>query len=69
VLLIVGPEGGFERDEAEALRAAGAVSVSLGSLVFRTETAGLAAAIMILYHTGDLGRAPTRRQPGWPERR
>ncbi|MDR2296462.1 MAG: 16S rRNA (uracil(1498)-N(3))-methyltransferase [Clostridiales Family XIII bacterium] len=47
--LIVGPEGGFSTEEAEALVAAGAVSVSLGAAILRTETAGPAAVAMILY--------------------
>lgn len=58
VLLIVGPEGGFEQEEARRLAEAGAEPVSLGPLIFRTETAGVAAAVMMLYHAGDLGRAP-----------
>ncbi|MDR2088548.1 MAG: 16S rRNA (uracil(1498)-N(3))-methyltransferase [Clostridiales Family XIII bacterium] len=49
VALIIGPEGGFAREEAEALTLAGAVSVSLGGTVLRTETAGPAALAMILY--------------------
>jgi len=58
LLLIVGPEGGFAAGEAHALRAAGASPVSLGRLILRTETAAPAVLAMILYHTGDLGRAP-----------
>lgn len=61
LLLIVGPEGGFEQEEARGLIAAGARAVSLGRLIFRAETAGVAAAVMALYHVGDLGRAPARR--------
>jgi 16S rRNA (uracil1498-N3)-methyltransferase len=49
VALIIGPEGGFAREEAEALVAAGAASVSLGHTILRTETAGPAAIAMILY--------------------
>ena len=49
IALIVGPEGGFAAEEAEALIAAGAVSVSLGAAILRTETAGPAAVAMILY--------------------
>lgn len=39
VAVFVGPEGGFAPDEAEAARAAGAVSVSLGHRILRTESA------------------------------
>lgn len=53
--LIIGPEGGLEEAEVQALKAIGAHSTSLGKRILRTETAGLAALTMVLYHTGDLG--------------
>ena len=53
--LLIGPEGGLSRAELEALRAAGAVSVSLGSLVLRTETAALAALAVLRHQDGLLG--------------
>ena len=49
IFLFVGPEGGFTREEVRLLEEAGAVSCSLGELIFRSETAGLAAAAMIAY--------------------
>ncbi len=52
ITLIVGPEGGFSPDEAAALVGAGARSVSLGRLILRAETAGMAAAAMIMYERG-----------------
>lgn len=55
VALVVGPEGGFEPQEIKELQAAGALSISLGPRILRTETAGLAALSMILYELGDLG--------------
>lgn len=58
MMVIVGPEGGFELQEVETLRAAGAQTVSLGPLIFRAETAGPALLIMVLYHAGFLGRPP-----------
>ena len=45
----IGPEGGYSDEEAEALKAVGAKSVSLGKAVLRTETAGPAAIAMIMY--------------------
>ena len=39
--VFIGPEGGFEPREVEAAEAAGAVTVSLGRRILRTETAGL----------------------------
>lgn len=43
VTLMVGPEGGFSEQEEQAALDAGALSLSLGPRVLRTETAGLAA--------------------------
>jgi len=43
VTLLVGPEGGFSAEEEETARAAGALALSMGPRVLRTETAGLAA--------------------------
>lgn len=39
----IGPEGGFEQDELEALHAAGFTSVSLGQTILRFETAAIVA--------------------------
>ena len=43
VTIAVGPEGGFEFDELDALHEAGFVSVSLGSSILRFETAAVVA--------------------------
>jgi RsmE family RNA methyltransferase len=51
VTLAVGPEGGFEAVELEALRTAGFLPVSIGRSILRFETAavaGLAAARAML---------------------
>lgn len=53
--LVVGPEGGLERTEVDALRALGATTVSLGPLVLRTETAALAALAVLRHREGLLG--------------
>lgn len=49
IALIVGPEGGIEQSELDALQAAGAKLVSLGANVLRTSTAGpaLIAALLL----------------------
>lgn len=47
--LIIGPEGGFACDEVASLAERGAVPVSLGPRILRTETAGMAALAMALY--------------------
>ena len=50
--VLIGPEGGLTGEEVELARRAGGETVSLGSLILRTETAGLVAAAMLLYeHT------------------
>ena len=51
--LVVGPEGGFSEREHELLVARGALGVSLGPRVLRTETAPLAALAAIHALWGD----------------
>lgn len=55
VALIVGPEGGLTKAEAEALADAGAPLVSLGPRILRTENAGFVASSALLYHYGLIG--------------
>ncbi|MDX2010058.1 MAG: RsmE family RNA methyltransferase [Myxococcaceae bacterium] len=55
VALVVGPEGGLDRAEVDALTARGARAVTLGPLVLRTETAALAALAVIRHLDGQLG--------------
>ena len=47
VTIMVGPEGGFSPEEEDAAIAAGAVPITMGPRVLRTETAALAAAAML----------------------
>jgi 16S rRNA (uracil1498-N3)-methyltransferase len=39
IAVIIGPEGGFSKAEAQAARAAGATMTGLGKRILRTETA------------------------------
>jgi 16S rRNA (uracil1498-N3)-methyltransferase len=55
VALLVGPEGGFSREEAEQALAAGFIPVTLGARILRTETAGLAVLAILQYVWGDVG--------------
>lgn len=48
IAVVVGPEGGIERNELDLLEAAGAKLVSLGSNVLRTSTAGPAVIAALL---------------------
>ena len=50
----IGPEGGFEREEVEAARAAGVRTAGLGPRILRTETAPLCVLSVIMYITGNL---------------
>jgi 16S rRNA (uracil1498-N3)-methyltransferase len=59
VMLIIGPEGGFTAEEAEAARNAGFQLCSLGPRILRAETAALAAVTVAQYLFGDWQR-PTR---------
>ncbi|HWP22354.1 MAG TPA: RsmE family RNA methyltransferase [Candidatus Cryosericum sp.] len=47
--LLIGPEGGLTQDEVDRLMKGGAVSVSLGRRILRTETAGMAMLAQTLY--------------------
>lgn len=49
IAVIIGPEGGFDEEEAKLLTEAGFRSVSLGARILRTETAGIASIFQILY--------------------
>lgn len=55
ILLIVGPEGGFTAAEIHEAKEAGALPISLGSRILRTETAPLMALSCILFARQDLG--------------
>jgi 16S rRNA (uracil1498-N3)-methyltransferase len=56
--LVVGPEGGFTSSEITLARDAGALTVSLGPRILRTETAGPVLAALVLYEAGDLTPVP-----------
>lgn len=53
-LLLVGPEGGLDKEEAAAARLAGFADLSLGPRILRTETAGPAALAALGALHGDL---------------
>jgi len=47
--ILIGPEGGIEKKEIEALKNAGAKIVTLGNRILRTETAPIVMASIIMY--------------------
>jgi len=53
VVLLVGPEGGFEDEELKAATVAGFQPLTLGPRVMRTETAGMAAVAALMALWGD----------------
>ncbi len=55
VLLVVGPEGGFSDQELARAEENGFLRASLGPLILRTETAGLAALAVVRHLAGQLG--------------
>ena len=54
-LLLIGPEGGFTLEEAEAIVKTGGQSVTLGPRILRAETASVAGLSIVQYEKGDLG--------------
>lgn len=49
VIIVIGPEGGFDTDEANLLKDNGYHLVSLGERIMRTQTAGVVAIGVLLY--------------------
>ncbi len=49
VLLIVGPEGGFEEKEAQMMQESGAGTATLGKRILRCETAAIVATAVVLH--------------------
>ena len=54
IAIVTGSEGGFSVEEAEAAKAAGAVTVGLGPRILRCETAPLTALTAAMLLTGNL---------------
>ncbi|MEK6529129.1 MAG: RsmE family RNA methyltransferase, partial [Nitrospirota bacterium] len=55
ITLLIGPEGGFSKDEVTSAIQKGFISVSLGPRILRTETAPITALSIIQYELGDMG--------------
>ncbi len=54
VMIVIGPEGGISQREWEQLKDHGAVSVTLGRRILRTETAGLCALSVLWTALGEM---------------
>ncbi len=53
--VVVGPEGGFSRDEVSMAKERGFISVSLGKQILKVETAAVAIISIIQYEKGIFG--------------
>ena len=47
--IFIGPEGGFEKEEIEQLKAVGGKTMSLGKRILRTETAGMTVLSILMF--------------------
>jgi 16S rRNA (uracil1498-N3)-methyltransferase len=54
IAIVIGPEGGIAPEEVGQLTSIGAVPITLGKRILRTETAGLAAAVALFALWGDM---------------
>ncbi|MEA4898742.1 16S rRNA (uracil(1498)-N(3))-methyltransferase [Bacillota bacterium Meth-B3] len=52
--LLIGPEGGIERAEAERVLAAGGIAITLGPRILRCETAAIACVALLQQLWGDI---------------
>jgi 16S rRNA (uracil1498-N3)-methyltransferase len=59
--LVIGPEGGFTRDELALARRASFLPVSLGRRVLRVETAALTVLAILQYERGAIGAADAEK--------
>ncbi len=55
IIFLIGPEGGFSKEEVNSAVDRGFIEVSLGPRMLRTETAPIAAISIIQYELGDVG--------------
>jgi 16S rRNA (uracil1498-N3)-methyltransferase len=60
IMLLLGPEGGFEDEEAKKAMNAGFLPLGLGPRILRAETAPLVAIALVQYFFGDLKKAIAR---------
>jgi 16S rRNA (uracil1498-N3)-methyltransferase len=56
LMISIGPEGGFTKEEARLAQSNGFLPVSLGKRILRAETAAIAATALVQYVWGDLDK-------------
>jgi 16S rRNA (uracil1498-N3)-methyltransferase len=55
LFIVIGPEGGFTKEEVELAKEKGLIAASLGKRILRAETAAIAAVTLAQYALGDMG--------------
>lgn len=55
VVVLIGPEGGWNKEEVQLAEQAGVVSIALGPHILRAETAAIAAISILQSRVGNLG--------------
>lgn len=55
ILLIIGPEGGFSESEVLAASSTGAMPITLGNRILRTETAAISLLTCVMYAKQEMG--------------
>ncbi len=53
--IIIGPEGGIEKEEVDTLKESGAKVITLGNRILRTETVAFVLISIIMYELENLG--------------
>ena len=55
IQILIGPEGGFEKEEVSLASSLGFIPISLGNLILRTDTAPIVALSLVQFLAGQLG--------------
>ncbi|KYO65162.1 Ribosomal RNA small subunit methyltransferase E [Thermovenabulum gondwanense] len=55
IAIFIGPEGGFDEEEIKNCVEKGAIPLTLGKRILRTETAGFVVSTIMMYELADLG--------------
>ena len=56
IAVVIGSEGGFSKSEAEKLREAAGLSITLGERILRADTACVAVVSVLMYSLGEWRR-------------
>ncbi|MDO9288829.1 MAG: 16S rRNA (uracil(1498)-N(3))-methyltransferase [Thermodesulfovibrionales bacterium] len=58
MLVVVGPEGGFTKEEVRLAESRGLIATSLGKRILRAETAAISAVTLVQFLMGDIAGCP-----------